>query len=37
MYKMYSDLNFSLSVSHFVGKYEEASRTEIALGFALAL
>lgn len=37
MYKMYSDLNFSLSVSHFTGKYKDASRTEIALGLALAL
>ncbi|MCQ2241585.1 hypothetical protein [Treponema sp.] len=37
MYKMYSDLNLSLSVSQFTGKYKEASRTEIGLGLALAL
>lgn len=37
MYKMYSDLNLSLSATHFVGKYRDASRTEITLGLALAL
>lgn len=37
LYKMYSDLNLSLSVSQFTGKYKNASRTEVALGLALAL
>ncbi|WP_407400224.1 hypothetical protein [Treponema sp.] len=37
MYKMYSDLNFSLSLTQFTGKYSNASRTEIGLGLALAL
>ena len=37
VYKMYSDVNLNLSVTHFNGKEKDASRTEFALGLALAL
>ena len=36
-YQFFSDLNMTLNVNQFMGKYSNASRTEIALGLAIAL
>ena len=36
-YQFFSDLNMTLNVNQFTGKYSNASKTEIALGLAIAL